>query len=765
MRLSFTKRATFSAIQKDHETSNTKKDILLFSKGPAPAGNDDRTVTESRSVDDNNSSYSLSSSSTSTTPRSNEKQANKNKTMKYKKASSSSLMKKFLCFSDQQAKHHRQIERVLEEEEEEEEAQSKRIQRTRSLYDDDEYCPEGYRYLQHATSKTIITSSQQRGLNLEEPKVQREESSQLSNTDSVLQLQSRTRSTATPTTCSSSVSNSLDVVTDGAADNDDDEQAIIGVSKDILPNLKDSPPPPSQPKRKESSIPILQSDDANTCRFIPSGEQVQNEEIEELNSSNYVTDEISNLVVRPTWTVEDQDNNELMNGTELVEEPNLIRHRSISMERNTTKSVQSLLPTTESMFQKMKYHQDTKETGPSLQKNSLLMSLQKTVTTSQQGSTLKQEPKPLASDAKDDDKNDDNMERIIVDQPVVTPNTANSDMFHIPTTEVVPTDTADPLDMTQVNTAVTTDSQRLGESPSVSFVAVDLPLHHHRLDNARNEIAWHRCMARKGARWFRNNKLRYNKPSLKNRHEVVNNTPIQAESSVTAIVDEVKEVPLTTPETFEKSSSFPSTMNRHHSSTTIPLGLCDRRHKADNDDDDSSVPIPADTRLVRTRSPVPIFPRRSMNDYYDYFFSSQEKDEENCACSSGYFFSSQEKEEENCACSKDESPKSESKQENGDGDAAATTDYNDDEDDDDNANDDVDNDSWLANSSFGEDGTLVDSYGTRSDGEDDDDDEVDALRVLDALVDMAMKDDLLYQAQQLGHSLSQLFESASMASK
>ncbi|KAG7337338.1 hypothetical protein IV203_014112 [Nitzschia inconspicua] len=753
MRLSFTKKRA---------TSSAKKDILLFYKGPAP-DNDDRTVTESCSVDGNNSSYSLSSSSTATR-RSNEKQANKNKIMKYK-ASSSSLMKKFLCFSDQQAKHHRQIEQVLEEEEEEPQYTNDHPTNKTSLSttaptstiieyrptcldrrqdDDDEYCIEGYRYLQHA-SKTITTTSQQRGLGLEEPKVHREESSQLSNIDSVVQLQSRDRSTATPTTCSSSVSkNSLDVVTDDVAynnnnddDDDDDEQAIIGVSKDILPNLKDSPPLPSQPKRKESCIPILQLVDAKTCRFIPSGTQVQNEEREEPNS-NSVTDEISkNLVVQPTWTVEDQDNNDLMNDTELVEDPDLIRHRSISMERNTTKSVQSLVPTIESMFQKMKSHQDTKQAGPCLQKNSLSMSSQAAVTTSQQASTLKQEPKTLASDAQDDDKEDD------VERNIVDPNPANSDTFHIPTTEVVPTDTVDRLDMTQVNTTGTTDSQRMGESPSVSFVAIDLPLHNHRLDNVRNEIAWQRCMARKGARWFRNNKLRYNKPSLKNRHEVVNNTPIQAASSVTAIVDEVEEVPLTTLETVEKSSSFPSTMKRDHR-TTIPLGICGGRHKADNDDDDSSVPIPADTRLVRTRSPVPIFPRRSMNDYYDYFFSSQEK------------------EEENCARSKEDSQKSESKQENGDGDDAATADYNDD----DNANDDVDNDSWLVNSSFGEDGTLVDSYCTRSDGEDDDDDdEVDALRVLDALVDMTMKDDLLYQAQQLGHSLSQLFESASMPSK
>ncbi|KAG7337336.1 hypothetical protein IV203_014110 [Nitzschia inconspicua] len=640
MRLRFTKGAISSSIQQDETTSN--KDIFQFSKGPH-----DRTVTET-SVD-NNSSNSLSSSTITT--HSNEKQDDNHKIkMKYK-VSSSSLMKKLLRLSNQQSKQ-RQIQRVSEEEDSEYKkdptdktslsstAPTSGITEYRPTcldrrQDDDEYCPEGYRYLQHDKAAT----SQQQGLNVEETGEQRDPSdvSSLENTGSVVQLQSCNRSSnANPTTCSSSVANLLD----NKACNDEDRCVTLTT---ILPNLEANPI--LKPKMKESTIPILRMVDAKTRHIIPHVAEVQNKETDAIPS----VDEFSNLDVRLTWTVEDQYEVVIVQ----LEDQNLTPNRSLLVE-GTIESVQSLLNDTASQ-------QDTEQFGQSVQDDNIL--LVPSLTTLQEGSKLVQEPNPMANIKQlNDNKEHDDVGRNVVDQTV-----------------------------------------------DLAKHCGAFDVHETALPNTRNEIAWHRCMVRKGSRFFRN-KLRQTPFFKSHQHEANTHSQwcIEQESFIDTIL---QETPVETRETIEKLSSLPST-------TTYRKDDDCRDH-----DDDSNVPIPANTCLIRTGSTVPT----SQHDAYDKTRDG--------------------------ACTMIESRNTESEREmSSDADAAdvaaaAST----------AAVDAVDSGSWLVNSSFGEEGTLVDSYGTRSNGEvddddDDDDDEVDDLGVLDAFVDMAMKDDLLYQEKQLGHS-------------
>ncbi|KAG7348797.1 hypothetical protein IV203_011394 [Nitzschia inconspicua] len=678
MRLPFTKGATSSSIRDDKTTSNM--DAFLFSKG-----RHDRTVTET-SVD-KNSSNSLSSSTTST--HSNEKRVHNHKMkMKYK-VSSSSLMKKLLYFSDQ-AKQL-QIQRVLKEEESEckkdptdntslsATVPTSGITKCRLSWldrrqDGDEYCPKGYRYL-HAKAAT----SKQQGLDVEVTREQRDPSDVSSlgeKTGSVVQLRSCNRSSnATPTSCSSSVSNSLD----SKACNDEDRCVT---SSTILPNLEADPT--LKPKTKESTIPILRMVDAKTRQIIPPVAEVQNIETEALHS----VAELSNLDVRLTWTVEDQYEVVIAR----LEDPNLTPHTSPLVE-GTTKSDQSLLDDTASQ-------EDTEQFGQSMQDNFLLVP---PLTTLQEGSKLVQEPNPLANKKQINDKEQDDMEKNVVDQ---TADLADSGTFDVHET-ALQTEHAHQVGIAPGHTSSSTDSQRMGGSSSASVAAIDLPFHRN-LDNTRNEIAWHRCMVRKGTSFFRN-KLRQ-KPFFNNHQQETNTAPSQCIEQESFMATNIvpPETPAKTRETVEESSSLPST-------TTS------RKDDDCRDDDDSTVPIPANTCSIRGLFPVP-----TCHSAYD-----KTKDGD---------------------CNMIESRNTESEQGiSGDAAAAAAASII-------AAVDDVDSGSWLVNSSFGEEGTLVDSYGTRStdndddDGDDDDDDEADDLDVFDALVDMAMKDDLVYQAKQLGHS-------------
>ncbi|KAG7375052.1 hypothetical protein IV203_014147 [Nitzschia inconspicua] len=765
MRLSFAKKmapssseassSSFSSsIQNPH--TSTSRDILLFH-----TEQDDQTVTEQRLMDDH-SSYS-DRSSTSTTHKQGENQSSKNKNRKkYYKATSS--FTKILCFSDQAKK--RQFEKGDESEYREDRMDNRNgtslsttttspesgIIEYHPTYDqrqdDDEYCLDGYRYL-HA--KELI--SQQRQLTVEGQEREHAPSvaSSLENSTSTLYMQSdllpwpanqcEDQVTAAPVS-QAAIATNKDVV-DGATYNN---QGTVVSSTTTLSSPKSIPSP--QPKEKKSSIPILPLGDTMinpAIRSMARAALVEGMEVEAIDTNNL----FQNLVVRPTWTTDDT--------TVRVDDPKTIRHRSGPME-NATNSVGSS-PTAESMFRET--CQQLTQSGRSVWNNFLLVP---STTTLQQQAKLLQLLTPLTAKSKGDhkevgqsvwdkfllvpsaptlrqrakllqlhpkkqgDHNEVDKERNVGSQTMGTPDAANKGKAHAHVTAVQSDNPSHHVDSNNENTAtITTNIQRKGVSASVSFAAIDLPYHHH-LDNTRNEIAWHRCMARKGARLLNSagdkfyKKLR-RKSALKNRNELYKpcqDTNHQASSTVTKIVQEEEvEEAVKTIENIDRLSPFTFFMKSDEYSTIPLLPLCEGPYKNcskhdpntdDDNDDDSFISIPVNTRLERTRSPLPLFKRQPMIDS----FSSQDEEEDGTRYTADsidpkswlhYIFPRKE-------------------QENG-GDGGGS-------------------ESPVADSSFEEDGTHIDSCGNGSDAVDDDD--------LDDL------DELLYQAQQLGRSLSHLFE-------
>ncbi|KAG7348746.1 hypothetical protein IV203_011343 [Nitzschia inconspicua] len=790
MRLSFAKTApssseassTPSSIQNPH--ASTSGDILLRRK--------EQTVTEQRLTDDrsssSSSSYSDRSSTTSTTHKQEEDQSNRNKN-KYKKkyyyGATTSSLTKILCFSDQAKKRQ-------SEHRDESEYGWDRMGSTNGTslststttspesgiieyqptydqrQDDDEYCLDGYRYL-HAGE--LI--SQQRRLATVEGQERKHEPSSVdasslenSSSTSTLYMQSdfllpwpanqcEDRVTAAAPVTQTAITTNKDAV-DGAAYNN---QGTVITSTTALSRPKCIPSP--QPKGKKPSIPILPLGDAKINPVIRSMATaalvVEGMEVEAVDTNNL----FQNLVVRPTWTTGDtivkvddrpktMENDaksvgssptaeSMFRGTcqQLTQAGRSVYDKFLLMPSTTTtptrqaKLLQSLTPLT------AKTEGDHKEVGQSVWDE--FLSVVPSTPTLRQRAKLSQ-----SSYKKQGDHNQVDEGRTMGSQTMGTPDGANKGKSHAHVTAVQSNNPSHHLDPNNETAAtITTNIQRKEgvSAASVSFApAIDLPYHHH-LDNTRNEIAWHRCMARKGARLlnsaggklFYHNKLR-RKSALKNRNELnkhCQDTNHQASSTLTKIVqeeNEEEEEAVKRCENMDKLSPFTSFMKSDEYSTIPLLPLCEGPYKNcqryvpnntdDDNDDESFISIPVNTRLERTRSPLPRFKRQPMIDS----------------------FSSQDEEEDGIRSTGDSThPKSwlhfmllRKKKENG-GDVS---------------------ESPAADSSFEEDGTHIDSCGNGSDVVDDDD-----LDDLDEVGDIsAMKDELLYQAQQLGRSLSHLFE-------
>lgn len=767
MRLHFAKKpSSSSSSTTESNSSNQRQESTVSSAKKKPSRDlllfynehDERTIMEC-SVD----SFSLSTrTSESSKETMQNKQSGNNKNRKNRNKKQSHL-KKLMCFSegskkklqqDQERQDQEQQRRLTEEKTDKDTVylattKASTLMEYRPVPDqrqDDEYCPEGYQYL-NPTSKMQKTKQQQECeatvdttangssgtatiTTITQQDQQQPSPSPLPSRQ--LDSQTRTRSTATPKTCSSSVSNTLEFE-DSVADTTEltkdlfspdkefpkvdmpDRTNVLTRQKDgtivasklqnpkeVMARHKVSKKNKNKDKKRQQQqqqqphnmkIPILQVVDTKTRQIIPPVVESQTAEdhgIEVLESDHKG---LSDLVVRPTWTTEEVPAGDL--SQQLSEDPNLIKHPSFTNNKN--RSVTSFA-TTESMLRE-DCTKVTKDVTYSLWNNFLLVPPPPTLR--QQSKVLRVPTLPKKQEEEEDQLETD------VEEGVDSRITA---------CEEPKTDKDDEQRDEDEDQAL----YHAGVAGSVSFAAIDLPSSAKiKLDNTRNEIAWHRCMARKGARLlnsaggsFRNKVRRksslkkpYNKPSQ-------DMTAAQKENPLTTVVEEAGPQP-------KRSAS--GTVRRAKCSA-VPVGLCTGPYHMkkcnpdldDDDDDDSSILVPANTRLERTRSPVPHFKKRGS-------FTSDEDEDDNALNPLGeasgtnswmYTWFQQKKDDEG-------------------------------------------GESLVMDTSLEEDETL----GTNSVDEDEED-------LDDVAADMpAMRDELVYQAQQLGRSLSHLFENASTTSK
>jgi hypothetical protein len=680
----------------------TDRNVLVFNNE-----NDKRIIMELPSADSSSCFANISDSSSgsvmSSTGGSKDKnvpakQATQNETKK-----NTSPLKTLLCFSEEEKKQKEKelnlkTTTTLSSASNLVEYQPKDDERQ-----DDEYCLEGYYYLNGASMKQhqLLTNEQrQQPLDSSLKKIEIPQQSQKKESPSKL----------TPATRSSSASNTVNL-----------EESVSSVSNDAVRMMKsyvydalkiDIPvrtnelfrqkdgsivaskvPDPSTVMSRHrksksdfygatSTIPMLEVIDARTTSIIPTTRGQQNHLADKESVEVVDISLMQSLVVRPTWTNDDDE------ATANVDDANLIFHKAYNENSPQTMTVSSQ-SSTRSMV-KANIARVKNEESHSVWKNFLFVS----------PPTLRQKSKPLRAPITVSSRQSMKKATKLVATAVPktskqslrdgNPETAKQDGPHVHRAASKP-ETNPSTSKGVIN--------RARVSSSVSFMAIDMPPSNHKLDNTRNDVAFYRCMARKGAGLLSGvggsvrNKLRL-KSSLKKSSYQPNNDAATNQSTLAS-----ENVPIVSTLSTERkalNNAFPLALCRGPMWKGSPNNDNDDDDEEEDDDNDSCILIPVNSKLERTRSPHPLFKKRGVKS-----LASEEEDEE---------------ESEQRQMTVDKSWMHYLFSQNGD---------------------DNDNDSMLMDTTF--EGSNVD-----------DDDEVGDLP--------AMTDELVYEAQQLGRSLSQMFE-------